>query len=95
MKGSPVFIRPGQTNVLDIPAIKPSERMQIAQQPVELVKRFIGDMISPGATVVDFCAGSGTTGVAALEMRCKCILFEQDKVMCTLIRGRLGKIDGY
>jgi site-specific DNA-methyltransferase (adenine-specific) len=92
MKGSPVLIRPGQTNVVDIPAIKPSERMQIAQQPVELVKRFILDTCSIGATVVDFCAGSGTTGVAALELGCRVILFEKDPVMCELIKGRLHKV---
>jgi DNA modification methylase len=90
MKGNPVFIRPGQTNVVDIPAVVPSEKLQIAQQSVALVEKFILDMTSEGATVVDFCAGSGTTGVASLKTKRKVILFEREPSACALIRARLG-----
>jgi DNA modification methylase len=90
MKGNPVFIRPGSANVVDIPAVAAGEKLQIAQQPVELVKKFILDTTAEGATVVDFTAGSGTTGVAALELKRKAILFEKEPAACTLIRARLG-----
>lgn len=89
MKGSPVFIRPGQTNVIDIPAITPGQKLQIAQQPVELVKRFIGDMTAEGATVVDLMCGSGTTGVAAVEMKRRVILFERSPIAVEVTRRRL------
>lgn len=92
MKGSPVFIRPGQTNVVDIPAIAPSEKLQIAQQPVALVQRFIEDMTSHGAQVLDFCAGSGTTGEAAIRTKRRVILFEREAAACTVIKARLSSI---
>lgn len=89
MKGSPVFIRPGQTNVIDIPAVTQGQKLQIAQQPVELVKRFIGDMTGEGATVVDFMCGSGTTGVAAVGMKRRVILFEKNSMAAEIARKRL------
>jgi site-specific DNA-methyltransferase (adenine-specific) len=92
MKGSPVFIRPGSANVVDLPSVASTDRLQIAQQPVALVKKFIEDTTAEGATVVDFTAGSGTTGVAALELKRKVILFEKEPAACTLIKARLGAI---
>jgi site-specific DNA-methyltransferase (adenine-specific) len=92
MKGSPVFIRPGQANVIDMPAVTPSERIQIAQQPVALVEKFIRDMVAPGALVVDLMAGSGTTGVAALQCKCRVILFEREPAACAVIKARLGAL---
>lgn len=89
-KGSPVFIRPGQTNVVDIPA-EPN-KLQIAQQPVALVERFILDMTAAGAIVCDLCAGSGTTGVAALKNKREVILFEREPQACALIKARLGAL---
>ena len=90
MKGSPVFIRPGSANVVDLPSVTSSDRLQIAQQPVALVRKFIEDTTAEGATVVDFTAGSGTTGVAALELKRKVILFEKEPTACMLIKARLG-----
>jgi site-specific DNA-methyltransferase (adenine-specific) len=92
IKGSPVFMRPGKTNVVNIPAITSTDRLQIAQQPVALVKNFIEDTTAEGATVVDFTAGSGTTGVAALELKRRVILFEKEPQACTLIKARLGAL---
>jgi len=92
MKGSAHFIRPGGSNVVDIPAVTSTERMQIAQQPVGLVKHFIEDMTAAGAHVVDLTAGSGTTGVAALELKRRVTLFEREASACALIRARLGAI---
>ncbi len=88
-KGNPVFIRQGRFNYEDLANVPSGERIHIAQQPVELVQRFLGDMLAPGATVVDFFAGSGTTGVAALRHKCKTILFERDALACAAIRGRM------
>ncbi|MET9987921.1 site-specific DNA-methyltransferase, partial [Streptomyces rochei] len=42
-----------------------SKRQHITQKPVEVMRELV--KISPeGGTVLDFCAGSGSTGVAAL-----------------------------
>lgn len=92
MKGKPSFIRQGRVNVKDYPAIAPSERVQIAQQPVSLVKDFILDMTAEGATVVDWMCGSGTTGVAACELKRQAILFEKEPMAILLTKGRLAKL---
>lgn len=92
MKGSPVFLRPGHQNVIDLPPVSSGTKLQIAQQPVALVERFILDMVTPGSTILDFCAGSGTTGEAALRQKCKVILFEREPSACTLIKARLSSL---
>jgi hypothetical protein len=91
MKGQPKFLRPGQVNIVDVPGLTVAGRFQVAQQPVDLVKRFILDMTLPrsGARVLDFYAGTGTTGVAALELGQYPILFEKDGNQCTIIQNRM------
>ena len=91
-KGVPTFIHPGKPNLIEISNVPPNERLHIAEQPVELVEKFINDMIISGATVVDFFAGSGTTGVAAIKNNCKVILFERDKLCCESIKARLTNV---
>jgi len=92
MKGSPVFIRPGQTNVIEIAPVTSSERMQIAQQPIELVTRFLQDMTSENALIVDLMAGSGTTGVAAIKAKRRVIMFEREPSACAIIKARMGAL---
>ena len=89
-KGSPVFMRPGQSNVINIPVVQ--DRLQVVQKPVELVEKFIRDMTSEGATIVDFCAGTGTTGVAAHSLKRRSILFEKNTSMATIAKARLGAL---
>ncbi|MDO8700363.1 MAG: DNA methyltransferase [Deltaproteobacteria bacterium] len=91
-KGSPIFIRQGQPNYLDLGNVSPAERLHVAQQPVELVERFIKDMIAPGATVLDWTAGAGTTGVAAVKNGCKAIMFERDRLCIEAIKGRMATL---
>lgn len=86
-KGKPIFVRPGQSNVLTIP-VDPS-KIQAVQKPVELVERFLYDMTGEGALVVDWCAGTGTTGVACDRLKRRSILFEKDPSMAALARVRL------
>jgi DNA modification methylase len=86
-KGSPVFIRPGQGNVVNIPVEQ--SKFQAVQKPIALVERFLLDMCTTGATIVDFCAGTGTTGVAAHKLGMKSILFEKDQSMAFVARTRL------
>lgn len=89
-KGTPRFIRPGKSNLVDVPRVATSERLQVAQQPVPLVENFILDMTLPiGATVLDFCSGVGTTGVASVKNNRYAILFERDPQQCLLIHQRL------
>jgi DNA modification methylase len=89
-KGSPVFLRPGRGNVLSIPVVQ--DRLQIVQKPTDLIKEFLRDMVAPGATVVDWCCGTGSTGVACHEMGMRSILFEKNQSMATIARARLGAL---
>lgn len=86
-KGNPRFIRPGQSNVFNYPP--PDSRVHLVQKPVGLVKQFLEDMTVEDAVVVDWCAGTGTTGVVCHEMKRHAILFERDAVMATLAKARL------
>lgn len=49
------------------------------QKPLQLMERCIAIWTNEGDTVLDFTMGSGTTGVAALELNRKFIGIEQDK----------------
>ena len=86
-KGSPAFMIPGQSNVITVPVVQ--DRLQVVQKPVELIKKFLRDMVTPGATVVDWCAGTGSTGVACHEMGMRSILFEKSPSMAAIARARL------
>jgi site-specific DNA-methyltransferase (adenine-specific)/modification methylase len=48
------------------------------QKPVALYSYLIQTYTNPGDTVLDFCAGSGTTGVAAILTGRNAILIEKD-----------------
>lgn len=90
VKGSPIFIRPGQSNIVDVPAQQ--GKIHIAQQPLALVRKFLLDMTPEGALVLDFFAGSGTTGEASIRSKRRVVLFEKEADSCLVIRTRLGAI---
>ena len=48
------------------------------QKPVALYEYLILTYTNPGDTVLDFCAGSGTTGVAAIKTGRNVVLIERD-----------------
>ena len=91
-KGSPVFMRPGQVNLVEMQALTPNVKLQIAQQPIALPEKFILDMTSEGGIVVDLMAGSGTTGIAAVRNKREAILFEQELKACAIIEVRLNSL---
>jgi len=90
-KGYPQFMvgRNGQSNSFACNSVGTADKLQIAQQPEGLVKKFIEDMTTGGATIVDFCAGSGTTGIAAAKLGRSAILFERDQQCINVIKARL------
>jgi DNA modification methylase len=53
------------------------------------MRKFIEDMTVPNSIVLDMFAGAGTTGVAALQYKRRCILFEQESANCLIIKSRL------
>ena len=60
------------------------------QKPVALMEYMIRTYTQEGDTVLDNCAGSGTTGIACLNTRRKFILIEKDAGYCDIIRNRIA-----
>jgi site-specific DNA-methyltransferase (adenine-specific) len=62
----PEFVAP--RNVLEIPCVpRATGTLHPTQKPVALYEYLIKTYTNPGDTVLDFCMGSGTTGVAAVK----------------------------
>ncbi len=59
------------------------------QKPVALVRYLIETYSNPGDLVLDPVAGSGTTGVAAMETGRDCVLCESDNVYFIAMRDRI------
>jgi len=59
------------------------------QKPVALMEYLIKTYTNEGETVLDFTAGSGTTGVAALNTNRNAILIERDAEYCAIIKKRI------
>ena len=60
------------------------------QKPIGILRRIIQASSSPGDTVLDFFAGSGTTGVVANDLERNFILIDQNPEAIDVIRERLG-----
>jgi site-specific DNA-methyltransferase (adenine-specific) len=64
------------------------------QKPLGILERIVRVHSNPGETVLDFFAGSGTTGVAAARNDRSCILIDKSAEACTLMRKRLRASNG-
>lgn len=93
-KGEPKLMRPSQRDVIEVQNVittgTQEKKYYQAQKPVALIEKLILDMSPPGGTICDFCAGSGTTGVAAIRQGRRVVLFERDVAACSIIKARLG-----
>ena len=52
-------------SILKFPSDKQKSKLHPTQKPVALMEYLIRTYTNPGAMVLDFCMGSGTTGIAA------------------------------
>jgi ParB-like chromosome segregation protein Spo0J len=95
-KGEPKMMRPSQRDVLEFQNVitrgTNESKVYQAQKPVALIEKLIIDLCPFEGTVVDWCAGSGTTGVAAIRQKRRAVLFEKDVAACNIIRARLGAL---
>ncbi len=80
------------TSVLDI-AVVSGPRLHPTQKPVALPAFFIEAYSKPGDLVLDPTAGSGTTGVAALQAGRRFIGFDTDLASVTIANQRLQTND--
>ena len=60
------------------------------QKPLGILRRIIQASSEPGDWVLDFFAGSGTTGAAALELDRKFLLVDQNPEAIDVMRARIG-----
>jgi site-specific DNA-methyltransferase (adenine-specific) len=61
-----------------------------SQKPVAILRRMIAASTKPGETVLDFFAGSGTTGAAAMDLGRAFILVDESPQAVEVMRTRLG-----
>lgn len=62
------------------------------QKPLGILRRIIKIHSNPGNTVLDFFCGSGTTGVAALELDRNCILVDNNPEAIEITKARLKEV---
>ena len=60
------------------------------QKPLGILRRIIQASSIEQGIVLDFFAGSGTTGIAALELGRKCILVDQNPIAIDVMQKRFG-----
>jgi site-specific DNA-methyltransferase (adenine-specific) len=60
------------------------------QKPLGILRRVVRTSSPPGGLVADFFAGSGTTGIAALEAGRHCVLVDQSAEAVAVMRTRFA-----
>lgn len=76
------------TNLLEFS--RDSKKLHPTQKPVALFEYLIKTYTNEGDTVLDNCAGSGTTGVACKNTNRQFILIEKEQEYIDIINKRLG-----
>lgn len=64
------------------------------QKPLGVVRRIVRASSTPAGTVLDFFAGSGTTGAACLELGRQFILVDNNPEAITVMKKRFASVDG-
>ena len=77
------------TNVIEVP--KPSKPIHPTQKPVPLFEYLIKTYTNEGDTVLDNCAGSGTTGVACINTSRNYILIEKEEKYFEICKRRTAE----
>lgn len=83
------------TNVWDIGRLNGNSEERVGhptQKPCELIRRFVRALSYRGSIVLDFFAGSGTTGRVCIEEGRHSILVDSDKRMCEYFERHLEKM---
>jgi site-specific DNA-methyltransferase (adenine-specific) len=68
---------------------KDKEKLHPTQKPVSLIEYLVKTYTKENDIVLDFTAGSGTTGLACLKNNRKCILIEKEEKYCNITMQRL------
>ena len=85
------------TNVWEISRLNGNSKERVGhptQKPVEIIRRFVRGLSYPGSIVLDFFAGSGTTGRVCIEEGRNSIMVDNDPSLNEYLQSHLAKIDG-
>ena len=85
------------TNVWEINRLNGNSKERVGhptQKPVEIIRRFVRGLSYPGSIVLDFFAGSGTTGRVCIEEGRNSILVDNDPKLNEYLQSHLKNIDG-
>lgn len=80
------------THVLKFNSVNSNSRQHPTQKPVSLLEYLIKTYTNEGETVLDNCAGSGSTGIAALNTGRKFIGIEKDRKYFDVMCNRIGDL---
>ena len=88
-KGEKVTNKRYPTNILNFKKV--AKPIHPTQKPVELLEYLIKTYTNQGDTVLDFCMGSGTTGVACKKLNRNFIGIELDKKYFDIAEKRINE----
>ena len=83
------------TNVWEIGRLNGNSLERVGhptQKPLAIIRRFVQSLSYPGAVVLDFFAGSGTTGRVCIEEGRHCILVDKDEASKNFFERHLEKM---
>lgn len=80
-------------NTIEFKKIKRSENVHPTQKPIALMEYLIKTYTNEDETVLDFTMGSGTTGIAAKNLKRSFIGIEQDPNYFKIAQKRINKPD--
>jgi site-specific DNA-methyltransferase (adenine-specific) len=84
------------TNVWEIGRLNGNSKERVGhptQKPIELVRRFVKSLSQEGSIVLDFFAGSGTTGRVCIEENRHSILVDNDSALISYLDKHLNNKD--
>ena len=76
--------------IIEISNANKKGKLHPTQKPVALLEYLIKTYTQEGETVLDFCIGSGSTGVAAKNLNRKFIGIEKDEKYFEIAKKRIG-----
>ena len=78
-------------NIIEFKSVNNYKRIHPTEKPVDLMEYLIKTYSNEGMTVLDFCLGSGTTGVAAKNLNRNFIGIEKDEGYFKIAKERIEK----
>ena len=84
------------TNVWEISRLNGNSKERVGhptQKPLDVIRRFVRGLSCPGSLVLDFFAGSGTTGRVCIETGRNSVLVDNDPSLNEHLQAHLEKMD--